>query len=574
MDLCLLMEEYDSIGLHFHSARVGTLLAKEYLDERRFSEAERVSRTSVARFEALGDTYGAQLARAKLAAALSGIPAKQPEAIEITHRLQQQLDPDDYPRLRAVICNIITRHYRDSGQLSIASEHAREAIEIGQTLHDFSVIAINRANLGNVLRDAGCIDDAIQQYELSAQAAVSGSIVDAEAFASQLIASTLNERREYTLAEHHARYASARASQVANQHLIARAEAEVAVALAGKQEIAEAVQAYVVAAEAAISCADGSSLLLSVVTDALALCTKHERADLKLLFVRDALLRDRGLAPELEEDVRVFFDGFVRLVQIAEDSWLMPIVSLTMVDVLDGLPEAVERRVVLQGIKSLIAAERDGLSRTAMSAVVGLLVTQSGNCLTLADIVGLSEEIARKSHRLYFKPQASCGAHWTMRLDIDAGVVLTITQLDESLSSAVLSMAIVLSLASFHDLIGGTLFGSSRVGRKEVMVHICQKDYLEREVGAEILRIGDMELGFAVMESADVTLSDQPPVTVIWGDGFWMPWHPMEQSMSRVQIVLGRVLGAISVQILAKEVEREVLSPKILDLVRGVWRGR
>ena len=61
-----------------------------------------------------------------------------------------------------------------------------------------------------------------------------------------------------------------------------------------------------------------------------------------------------------------------------------------------------------------------------------------------------------------------------------------------------------------------------------------------------------MELGFAVMESADVTLSDQPPVTVIWGDGFWMPWHPMEQSMSRVQIVLARVLGAISVQILAK----------------------
>ena len=66
-------------------------------------------------FTDFGDEYGNRVARLNLVAALSGIGGREEEAAGIAQELQQKLAPEEYPRERAVLCNYLMRHYRESG---------------------------------------------------------------------------------------------------------------------------------------------------------------------------------------------------------------------------------------------------------------------------------------------------------------------------------------------------------------------------------------------------------------------------------------------------------------------------
>ena len=315
--------EYDNLGETFHAARVRTLLAKEYIDERRFEDAVVVCRNALQVMRDLGDEFGVGVALVDLAAALSGIPGKEDESSFFVKKTQERWSPEEHPRLRAVVCNILTRRYRESGELDRAEEHALEAISIGETLLEYSVIGVNRINLGNVYRDAGKIESAIEQYELAEKAALEGGDPEGEAWANELIASVLNEKRKYDLAEHRARHACAISDGIEHQTLVARAQEELALALAGQGDVEGAMGAYGAACKAASARVGGYGFFVSLVCDGLVLLGRRGRTDLKSRFVEMAVV---GAGSDDEEsvdgaEIEILYRAWPNWLPLGQETW-------------------------------------------------------------------------------------------------------------------------------------------------------------------------------------------------------------------------------------------------------------
>ena len=558
----------------FNSARTGTLLTAEYIFSSDYRKAEVVCREVLAAFEQLGDEYGIRVARLNLAAALSGIGGRQEEAAAIARDLQEQLDPDEYPRERAVLCNYLARHYREADDPERASEFAREAISIGEYLDDRSVIAINRITLGNTHRDQEHLDDALVEYHIADRIAATASLRDTESAANELIASVHNEREHYQLALQHAEHAANLAREIGDEILIARAEEERAIAFKGQRDIDLAVAAFAAGAKAIGRIRPGGSFLVSMVNDGLETCMSAGRIDLKIRLLDEVFGDDLRTRQHEAHPLRTLYHVLPRIASsITRVDRTLPLVALSVADLLAGAPPQIERRVVLQAINALLDQVGSTTKRSTLSALAAVLLAHSGGPLTLSDLASVCERIARKSRSLYFKPRFDGAGHWTVRLDVADGVVVSVFQLDDSPKTASTTAVLALLLASVDDLIRERLLEGDRLPRNEVIINVASRQEFEKEIGGDVLKLGDVPKGFSVVESTDVSRTDQPPMLVLCEADFPIPWRPNEHAMSDMHLLLAEVLRVLVRHLLAQSIESDVLFPKIVKIIRRISYG-
>ena len=571
-ELEALRNSYGQQGDRFNAARTGTLVTAEYIFAGNYRSAEKVSREVLEVFRQVGDEYGLRIARLNLAAALSGITGREEEAASIAQELEQQLDPEEYPRERAVLCNYLARHYRESGDPARAAEFALEAIQIGEQLGDRHVIAINRTTLGNCRRDEERLDEALIEYHIAEQTAASAGLRDTESAANELIASVHNQRDQYHIGLQHAQHAAATARLVGDHLLIARAEEERAIALTGQRETEAAVEAYIAAAKAIAAIRPGRSFFVSLVNDALGLCVSTKKIRLKIRLLNEVFSQDRTLpAHEDIHPLQALYNALPRMATtIVRVDRALPMVALSMADLLADVPPLVERRIVLQAIEALLPRDAGAPSKSTLGSVAAILLAHSGSSLTLGDVADIAERVAVPSTGIYFKPQSDGAGHWTVRLAIADGVVLSIVQLDDRPRTAAATTVLALLLASLDDVIRGRLLDAERIPRNEAIINVASRSEFERQIGSDLLNLGDMPNGFAVVESTDVTRSEQPPILVLCGDDFPMPWRPYEHALSDVHMVFGELLRVLVAHLLAQSVEPEVLFPKIGSIIRRI----
>ena len=555
----------------FNAARTGTLLTAEYISGGDFQSAEKVSRKVLQVFNDFGDEYGKRVARLNLAVALSGIGGREEEAADVAQELQRELDPEEYPRERAVLCNYLTRHYRESDDTTRAAEFALEAIQIGEQLRDLNVITINRIMLGNIRRDEDNLNQALIEYHAAEQAAVAAGLRDSESWANEVIASVHNERKEYDLALHHAKHAAAVARLISDHVLIARAEEEHAIALKGLGHFDEAISAYTAAATEISVLRPGGSFFVSLIGDALHLCATSKRIDLKIQLLKGVFVPDLKPADGRSQLPHALYSALPRMADtITGVDRLLPIIALSMADLLADVPPLVERRIILQATDALLHQGPVLPTTTRLAAVAAILMAQSGNLLTLGDVADIAERLASSSACIYFKPHSDGGGHWTLRLEIADGVVVSLVQLDDSPRTAITTTVLALLLSGLHRIIRQQLLDAERIPRQEVIINVASRQGIEAQIDPELLNLGDMPRGFVVAESTDVTLSDQPPILVVCADQFPLPWRPTEHALSDVHLLLGEILRVLFAHFLARAVEPEVLFPKIGSIIRMI----
>jgi len=469
----------------------------------------------------------------------------------------------------------LTRHYRKLGDTARAAEFAIEAIQIGDELQDRHVIAANRTNLGSVRRDEGALDQALDEYRAAEQAAIAGGLREEEAAANEVMASVRNERKEYALALNHAQHASGIAQLIGDPVLIARAEEELAVALKGQNDFDAAVSAYTDAARAIRSLSHEQSFFVSLVGDALGLCATSRRIDLKIHLLAGVFAPDLRIAGEDSiHPLRALYAALPSMAKIIRVDRLLPIAALTVADLLADKPQVIERRIVLEATNALLDPTSIVATNSALAAVAAILMAHSASCLTLGDLADLAERLAHFSGHVYFKPESDGAAHWTLRLQIADGVVVTLLQLDDSPRTAVTAMILALLLTSLDGMIRRYLLDAVRIPRHEAIINIGSRKELEAQLGPTLLQVGNMPRGFAVAESTDVTRAVQPPILVVCADEFGRPWRPYENALSDTHLLFAEVLRVLVAHLLGKTIEPEVLSPKIVTLVRRIgYRG-
>ena len=552
----------------FSSARIGTHLTTEYIFGEDYQSAEKLSREVLKVFNEFGDEYGNRIARLNLAAALSGITGREEEAAGIAQELQRELDPEEHPRERAALCNYLTRHYRESADTDRAAQFALEAIQIGEQLGDLHIISINRIILGNIRCDEANLEKALIEYNAAEKVAVEADLRDEESAANELIASVHNEREEYSDALFRAQHAAGIARLAGNHVLLARAEEERAIALKGQGDLDEAIGAYTEAITAISVLRPGGSFFVTLTGDALDLCATSNKIDLKIQLLKGVFV------PDLTDDdpFRVLYRALPTMADtIPQIDGLLPLVALSMADLLANLPPLVERRIILQATNALLP-RRATLATTPprLAAIAAILMAQSGHSLTLGDVADIAERLAESSARIYFKPQSDGNGHWTLRLEIAEGVIVSLVQMDDSPRTAITTTVLALLLSGLDCIIRQQLLNADRIPRQETVINVVSRQEIEAQIDSELLNLGDMPTGFAVAESTDVTQSDQPPILVICADRFPTPWRPHEHALSDVHLLLGELLRVLAAHLLARTVEPEVLFPKIGSIIRRI----
>ena len=559
-------EDYSNV------ARIGTVLAAEYIADGDYLSAEKASRESQRVFDELGDEHGKRASRLNLAAALSGIDGREEEAAFIAQEMQQEVVPEEFPRERAALCNHLTRYYRRSGETARAAEFALEAIQIGEGLLDRNVIAINRIMLGNLRRDEGDLNQALIEYHAAELAAVEGGLRESEAWANEVIASVHNEREEFDLAIHHAKHAAAVARLIGDHALIARAEEEHAVALKGLRNFDESIGAYLDAAKAISVIHPGGSYFATLTTDALHSCITSSNTTAKISLLKDLFAPEIGPLDGDIDPLRALYSVLPRMADtIKRGDRLLPIVTLSMTDLLANVTPLVERRMILQSIDSLIprGSALPGPTRRLV-AVAAILMSQSGKSLTLGDVADIAERLAAASTQIYFKPRSDGSGHWTIRLEVGGGVVISLVQLDDNSRTAVTTTTIAILLSSFDSVIRQHLLDAERIPRREAIINVAGRKELGTQMDLEVLNLGDMPAGFAVTESTDFTRGEQPPILVILADQFPAPWRPNEHALSDLHLLLGELLRIVVGHLLARAIHPEVLLPKIGSVIRSI----
>lgn len=141
------------------------------------------------------DAYGIDIATRNLIGVLSILPCGAAES----ERLRATLSGEQRsPRYRAWLCNLLVPKLRREKRYEEAEAMANEAIAIGESLGDEYLVAINQTVLGNVLREAGRMEDAIAAYQASGQNGQKVGRLDIEGRSSRLLALTENEAAEAT----------------------------------------------------------------------------------------------------------------------------------------------------------------------------------------------------------------------------------------------------------------------------------------------------------------------------------------------------------------------------------------
>ena len=563
---------YSADGYDFEAARTATALAELYIKAEMLAASEGPLRDALAYFAAFGDRYGQRIARVNLAAALSGLEGRDEEAAAIAQELTAEIDPDRHPRERTIICNIMTRRLRHAGKPELAKRFAMEAIEIGRRLGNHHVIAVNHINLGNVERDQGSLEPALQEYRSADEAALRAGDPRDEASANFHIASVLNEQEEHVLAGFHAQHSAIKAREAGHPLVQARAYKELAVARRGLRDVPGAIDAYIDAFVASQHHATSKAWKPDLVCAALALAAEANRGDLTLRVLVE--LFGEGGHPETADAkadmVRLLYGRLREMVATVNSERVLPMVALAMSGILVGAPKPIERRVAIQAAESLLK-ELDGPERdSALLALVAIVVACDWDSLSMADVVDLAERVVSVDRRVHFKPQSDGGAHWNVRIGPDPRILVTVTQLDDNNRSAVIGLVIACLLTSVGDRFCEDIIGTVQRPRHEAAFVVTSRSECEAQITPTAVDLGDLERGFGIVRGTDPLQEQQVPSFIVYDDGFGTPWRPADEHVADFHRLFAEILYSVASHLLSKELEPEVINPKVDALMRNL----
>ena len=569
-----LRDAFSRGGYDFESARTATALAQLYISAEMLSASERPSRDALEHFSSVGDRYGQRVARVNLAAALSGLEGRREEAASIAQELTEEIDPDRHPRERAIICNIMTRRLRHAGKPELAKRYAMEAVAIGKQLGNHHLVAINHINLGNIERDQDSLESALQEYRSAETAALEAADPRDEAVANVLIASILNERQEHAVARFHAYHSAGKAREAGQALVQARAYKELAVARRGLRDVPGAIDAYVEAFLASEDHPTSKAWQPDLVCQALAMAGEAKRPEL-ILRVLVGLFGEEGHSATGDADgdaIRLLYARLKAMVVKVDSERILPMVALAMAGVLHGAPRPIERRMVIQATEALLREMSSSESNAVLLALVAILLACDWDSFSVSDIVDLAEDVVKRDHRLHFKPQSDGGAHWNVRIGPDPAILVTVTQLDDSNRSAVIALAAACLLTVIGERFCEDVIGTVQRRRDEAAFVVTSREEFEAQMDLATVNLGNMERGFRIVRGIDAKREQQIPSIIVYEDDFGTQWRPTREHVADFHRLFAEILYNLAFHLLLREIEPEVIDPKVDELMRElIW---
>ena len=573
--LAELRRVYESARDTYGRGRIDLHLSTTFIQTGRFEEALASSEQALEALKQSGDDYGVRLAKANRAVALSALPGREAEADPLLAELEAE-DAGSGTRMRALICNVLARRHRGSGDPVAARRYAIEAIELGEKLGDRQVAVLNRINLGNTYRDEGdagvwgAYDKALEAYgEARAQASSLGFRVS-EAHALRLRASVHTRQERFALALTEADAAVAIGEDTVDTSGLAAAVRERAKALRGMRRYSEAAGAFLSAALAAYRIEGASPYYFELIRRGLAADSLDEASPtdrlLDGLISVFCLLQSSGQRVEgFRQRVDVVLRGYLAQVAEVPTSEVFA-TSLALLDTLLGnCPTGLREVIAAEATQELLRSAPPDQTRPHLLALVGFLTSIAAPPFSTEALVRLLESLPTVPG-LYFRPQQDGAAHWTLRLDLGRPVICTVTQLDRSPHGFFVALVVAALCWAFQDQLYRRLLLGIPLARSEVSFNVTAL----REF-AEMQQKVQFDGPCSVSRATDPRSDPDLPLIVLYKDDKLKELRAQGHGAATVQMLSGRVLLELVYHLLKGEVDLESLQPKVVSLVRDVY---
>jgi hypothetical protein len=565
-ELAALKSTYIDNGREWDAARIAVELSAAFIRRADYRNAAKEAEFARDIFDKYHDGYGSTTAKFNLLSALSGIPGND----DAVNKLMQELSDDsaNQPRRRAAFCNVLARKARENNDVAASKAYANEAIEIGHSLGDVSVICINQAILGNAFKQEGNFDGALEQYRLADKTAQEAGLTQLEGWIQRLIASVLNRKGDGNLAIHHARYAIGLLKDRSSWRTEADAYEELAY---GCEQIRDWLGAR-----------DG---WLHVAELKLHRLEDEDEGSYAFLRAARLLQKDNAREPYIDAYQKLFKDRFESDARLSSREKLvidMPILLQSMPDqfafeaavyhgrlVFDGLPQVVARQFYIRlfnGIIKMIGKHQD-IKRLVLAALAVSMVVPCES-LSIGDLALLSKELAESIPALSFRAHQDGAAHWALRIQLSKPVIITISQLDDRKDVALVPLCLALMLLAFSKELEEDVLAGAEPSRSEANIQIVEFEEAKQNVRLEKVGLDKMEQECVVTRAVDPKLDPTLPIVIITRRDLTSSWFVGEGRSNAGQLLFAKTLVELVYHLFAGEIELESLYPKLVELVK------
>jgi tetratricopeptide (TPR) repeat protein len=561
-----------SAGKRWQAARVAVDLSAAYINVRN-DKSEAEARFAVQIFEEVGDDYGLDIARRNLASALLAQTGKEIEADDLIRSIERKTDVSDQHRSRAWLCNLLVRKNRRAGRLSEAEAYAMEAIELGKRLGDAMLEVINLIGLGNVLSDAERYQEAIAAYNAAALGAQKCRRYDSEAHASYLAADTYNEipkghaleKDAPVRAENLARHAIGLLKGTVSIEHLSRAYKSLSDALFTQGRRADAIEALFFAASHKVELKDWDGFEEYLMTACHNLDVKE--IGLYIKGLNTVLGREIKLKPDATV-LEVMFEPIPSLLRLLPSATIIPFFGFHLARLVNDLPVPVTRRVVDLIFSSLIEVFKER-PHEEWRLLFPTLVMAAGcaKALTIYDYVRIGEAVSDQVIDLLCQPEMDGGARWIVTLSLSSPVAISIVPVDNKESTALAGLLLALFLKGFETELARDLFQGVRIG-SELSIMIGESSSLPEDIQKHVNK--SLKDRSCVVSRPNNIHDDSPdlPTNVFLSDSFLDELIVGKGRGGALQLLLGMTLIEVSFRLLRGAVDLDVLTPKVVQLVR------
>jgi len=534
----------------------------------RFEDAAREAKEARAAFSQVDDVYGESLATLNLASSLSGIPGREHELEAVLRDIRQSQRANPNKRLRAWFANLMVRRLRRERSFGDAKRYAQEAIQIGNELGELHLVALNRINLGNVLRDENNPRDALREYTAASALANKLGELGTEASAERLISGIHLSQQETDLALQHANYAVAvlqgsTASSEAAECLeqLGDVQKELRRDAEARENFLKAAAIYKTLNEPEDQWRIGEYLLRVLA-----------KSNTRMEYCRTVDSLTGAVTDASSDDVQVWPEQLYKrlgaLVEAVPETHLIGVVGRFFQLLLDGLVDPVARFLFIESSETLLRRQTKQPDdwRTILP-LLPLLTAVPARLIYVEDLHYLAAELEKRAQGVHVKPDGNGAPTWTIVLDFKIPAICSINGFDESKETALIIVLLVIFFKGFGRFIQDEMIGDTALMRRELMISVGNERHIPESIRS-FLQPAMKDADSCVSRPTNPREEQAFPTNVFFRESMLDDWAPGTGRASKLQVLLGQTLLEVIFQMFGGEIDEEVLRPKLLNVIR------
>ena len=412
-----------------------------------------------------------------------------------------------------------------TGDIESAIKYALEAITIGHSLGDKYIECINIINLGNAYRQAKEYDNALDCYEKADKIARESKYLADEAKAQELIASIYNYKNDGNRAIQHALYSIGLSRDGSSSITEKDAYEELARGYELIHDINNATSTWVKIASLEYLSDNVKDSVPAFLKAIRHLCDTGDLRAYIDIYNELYLKKASDVFKELYNH-EILINDYKLLIEYIPVDYIFEFTVYHLKLLFFKMPDRVIRQSYIHIFTNILGSINPSITNKSKAlALLALSMSVSDSTLKLHNIAYVSSLLSNKIHPISFRAQNDGAVTYTVNVSINRPIIISITQIDDNISVALVALCLALVLVAFSEEISEDVLSGLTPYQSEVNIQLI--NYEEAlQLGLPLDKIGleSMTETCAVTRAVDPKHDIGVPIAIILRNDIIKDW--------------------------------------------------